>query len=86
MQVLCPRDYILTARRSDCFNVYVETEICKPHYLDAHKTWLEHNKVNWRIKPAAHYYKRFLKPPTEDESILNGNSSFSEMLQYIYTL
>ena len=77
---------LLTAKRSDCFNVYVETEICKPNYMDVHKTWMQHNKVNWRIKPAAHYYKRNLKLPKEDESILNGNSSFSEMLQYIYTL
>ena len=41
--------------RSDCFNLYVETEICKPNYLQAH-TWLKHNKVDWRTKTAAHYY------------------------------
>ena len=41
-----------------CLNVYIDTEICKPYYLDVHETWMEHNKVNWIIKPAAHYYTR----------------------------
>ena len=75
---------LLAAKRSDCFNVYVDTEICEPYYKDVRKTWMVYKKVNWRIKPAAHYFKRLLGLPREDESILNGNNSFSEMVQYIY--
>ena len=41
---------LLIELRSDCFNMYVETEICKPNYLQVHTTWLKHNKVDWMTK------------------------------------
>ena len=81
MQDKCPQNCLQNEEVTACFNVYVETEICKPNYLQVHTTWLKHNKVDWRIKTAAHYFKRFLKPPAENESILKGNNSFSEMLK-----
>ena len=77
---------LLTKQRSDCFNVYVETEICEPNPLQVYAAWSKHNKVEWRKKTAAHYFKRYLYLPTENESILKESSSFSEMLNYIYNL
>lgn len=81
-----PTKLLLDKKRKDCFNVHVDNEICKPNYPQAYEKWMRHGGVNWKTKIAAHYYKRYLKLTKEDESLLEKDTSFSEMLRTIYKL
>ena len=80
-----PTKLLLDKNRKDCFNVHVDNEVCRPNYPQAYK-WMRRNGVKWRTKIAAHYYKRFLGLKKEDESLLEKDTSFSELLRHIYML
>ena len=81
-----PTKLLLDKNRRDCFNVHVDSKICKPKHSQVKKKWLRHNGVNWKTKIASHYYKRFLRLTKEDESLLEQDTSFSDMLRNIYKL
>lgn len=81
-----PTNLLVDSNRKDCYNVFVDAEVCKPSFLDVHKHWLKPGGVEWRKKFAAHYYKRQMKLSKDDESLLKGSSSFSEMLRSVYKM
>ena len=79
-----PTDLLLKKGRKDCFNVYVDTEICNPDYTKAREQWLKPHGVKWRPKIANHYFKRLLG--LSDEDMLKTNSSLNEMLHSVLLL
>ena len=65
--------------------VFVDRTICSPSYALARELWMKPLGVGWRTKIVSHYYLRNLPLAQEDESLLEGNSSLSEMLSSVYT-
>ena len=79
-----PTMLLADKKRSECFNVFVDTTICSPTFGLARELWLKPFGVDWRTKIAAHYYRRKLLLPWEDEYLLEGNSSLSDLLRNVY--
>ena len=52
-----------------------------PKYNMAYKQWLKKNGVDWRHKVAAHYFNKNMK--RYNESALQADNSFGEMLRYV---
>ena len=75
---------ILTKDKSVCYNVHLEGTMCtNPNAGQAKTTWLKHDGVpHWRTKTAAHYYLRQSMLPPEVK-LLHGDTSLSEMMQYV---
>ncbi len=66
-----------------CYNVYVDATICVPRWSEAPAIWLVHNGLNWRSKTAAHYFSKHNYFKQDDESLLEKDNSFGEMLRYV---
>lgn len=75
---------ILLKDKSTCYNVHLEPTMCvHPNAKEAQTDWLKKNGVpHWRTKTAAHYYLRSKSIPN-DNKLLHGDSSLSEMMRYV---
>ena len=74
---------VMLEDRKYCCNCYVEDTICLPSNKKENKMkWLQQNGVQWKSKPAAHY---FLKSEFtfNDDRLLMEKHSLGEMLQYV---
>ena len=80
-----PNNILLGKTSSVCYNMYLDDTICvHPNAKQAPKQWLSPGGVpHWRQKTAAHYYLNRVSLPSDDR-LLKGDTSFSEMLRYIY--
>ena len=80
-----PNNILLGKTSSDCYNIYLDDTICvHPNAKQAPKQWLSPGGVpHWRQKTAAHYYLNRVSLPSDDR-LLKGDTSFSEMLRYVY--
>lgn len=80
-----PNNILLGKTSPICYNVYLDDTICvHPNAKQAPKQWLSSGGVpHWRRKTAAHYYLNRVSLPSDDQ-LLKGDTSFSEMLRYIY--
>jgi hypothetical protein len=80
-----PSNILLGKTSSVCYNMYLDDTICvHPFARIAPKYWLSSGGVpHWRQKTAAHYFLNRVSLPSDDQ-LLTGDTSFSEMLRYIY--
>ena len=80
-----PNNILLGKTSSVCYNMYLDDTICvHPNAKQAPKQWLSSGGVpHWRQKTAAHYYLNRMNLPSDDR-LIKGDTSFSEMLRYIY--
>ena len=80
-----PTKLLTNKKRKDCFNIYLDRTVCRPISWRV-KAWLKPNGVKWKNKTVVYYCRRRLGLPNKDEneSLLGGKSSFSELLRNIY--
>ena len=79
-----PTKLLTSKKRKDCFNIYLDRTVCRPMSWHV-KVWLLPNGVRWKDKTVVHYCRRNLGllDKDENESLLDGGSSFSELLRNI---
>ena len=82
---LVPNNILLGKTTSVCYNIYLDSTICvSPNAKEAPTQWLSRNGVpHWRTKTAAHYYLNRVRLPPDGE-LLKKDTSFGEMLRYVY--
>ena len=74
----------MLVRGNECHNVYVDyTIVGDPYGADDASHWLKSNGVDWKNRSILHIIVRNIDIKLDRETILNGNSSFSELIRTI---
>ncbi len=76
-----PKNF-LERDNNTCYNVYVVNGIASDPMFSKYSLWLTKGGVKWQDKVAAHYFNRKMKK--FDESVLEADHSFSEMLRFVF--
>ena len=76
-----PTSILINKKDPVCYNMHLVDNIATHPKWSQWKEWLEADSVKWREKIAAHYFNKELK--NYNESAVQANNSFGELLRYV---
>ncbi len=80
-----PKDILEEKNTDVCHNMYLVGDIATdPTYPHAEERWLKKDGVKWQAKVAAHYFSKHMRQ--FDETVLEKDHSFGQMLKFITSL